>query len=421
MAIHEIKGTTEDLAAGITGDAEVFGFSPMELAKRLRFAAMSYIVSLDEYEASRTRGAVLKDIAYVLDGEEAKLGRRAGVLDGEALDASFGMYPNASIKLHGSEGAGDVYVPGRLDLEVAAFKKMSAARSRSGSPVLFKAESVGTELEPLWSPDATETRKRLQLAAGAAPGPLKAAIGRAEDGLKKVLQLDDETQGGRNARVADGLVAPPDWQLMNWVLDEIWPIRSGQLHSHRMKHVRNIVDQTIIYVRGEDEAAKGGSRLTDSGLITIGGVDDDGGKTRRKRYFNTGWLSSVMTYRHQLNTLRHAVKFVEVRKLELQRPPSPVPEHIRVRLERLDRVAFYPLLDWRRELERRLATGDYRTGDETVRRPTGRVFPIPDVPRLKAGLPQSVVTLKLIRAWKNYSGKKVPPNKGRKAGGRAAG
>ncbi|MGC0055107.1 hypothetical protein ACNSPG_18985 [Brucella pituitosa] len=105
--------------------------------------------------------------------------------------------------------------------------------------------------------------------------------------------------------------------------------------------------------------------------------------------------------------------FIEQRLLKLEASPDRSTEIIERRLERLRHKALYPLHDWFTELKRRLNEADYRTGNENVRRPTGGVIGFPDVPRLKKGLPQSVITLKLLHALASYSGKKVPPNKGR--------
>lgn len=416
MPINEIKGTLEALATGISEDAKAFGFSPRSLAERLRYVAVHYIVSLNEHEESHTRGKVLSDLAHVTDSQAAGIGRRTGVLDGEALDAALGLYPNAGIRLHGSEGRADVYVPRRSDLEVSAIKKMAAVRARSGLPVVFKVEGIRTGLERLWAPDPVEARARLRAAADAEPQLVKEALEREKQVLEKTFQVDTG-KGGRNLKVTSGLNVPPDWRLMNDILNVIWPIDNGQLHSHRMERVRNIVDQVILYIHHTDGDQENRARVNSHGLITIGNYDHEARETttHKRREFDTGWLSSIMTYRHQINTLRRAVQFIEERKLELERAALKLDDN-RARLERIDRVAFYPLLDWRRELERRLSEADYRTGDEKVRRVTGEVFRIPEVPKLKKGMPQAVIALKLVRAWKNYSAKKIPPNKGRIAG-----
>ncbi|MGW9232524.1 hypothetical protein ACWGPT_16820 [Pseudorhizobium sp. NPDC055634] len=413
MMRFEIKGHLEDLQAGITGDAEIFGFSAEGLARRLAFIAEKYVIALDVHVASRTRGAVLNDIAYVANGDEAEIGRRAGILEGEALAAAFGAYPNAAVKLHGIDEYQDVYVPDSADLGVAAIKKMFAVRSRKNVPVLFKAEGLRTGLEEFWAEDRPTALERLQALAQAVPGLVKTALARAEALLKHTFQVGDGAEG-RNQRVVVGVSQPADWQLMSEIFDVIWPIEKGQMHSSKMAHARNIIDQTIIYVRGEDERTKGGTRVGRTGLLSIGARDDD---RDRRHLFSETWFSTILSYRHQINTLRQAVKFIEKRKQELQRIPvsGSSDQTVRLaRLERLDRVAFYPLLDWRRELERRFREADYRTADVTVRRPTGGVFGLPDVPKLKTGMSQAQIAIRLIHAWQRYDSKREPPNKGKR-------
>lgn len=413
MGIYEIKGSLEDLQTGIIGNAESFGFTAERLAWRLGLIAEKHVIALATHAASRTRGAVINDIAYVADGDEAGIGRRAGILEGEALAAAFGAHPNAAVKLHGIDEYQDVYVPDSADLGVAAIKKMFAVRSRKNVPVLFKAEGLRTGLEEFWTEDRTTALERLQGLAQAVPGLVKTALARAEALLKHTFQVSDGAEG-RNQKVVAGVSQPADWQLMSEILDVIWPIEKGQMHSSRMAHARNIIDQTIIYVRGEDERTKGGARVGRTGLLSIGAGDDD---RDRRHLFSETWFSTILSYRHQINTLRQAVKFVEKRKQELQRVPfsDSSDQTVRLaRLERLDRIAFYPLLDWRRELERRFKEADYRTADETVRRPTGGVFGLPDVPKLKTGMSQAQIAIRLIHAWQRYDGKREPPNKGKR-------
>lgn len=114
-------------------------------------------------------------------------------------------------------------------------------------------------------------------------------------------------------------------------------------------------------------------------------------------------LSTILTYRHQINTLREAVKYVEKRKFALEAThPYPRPEHVIQRILRLEARAFYPLLDWRRELEARLRLGDYRTSDAGVRRPTGGIYALPGVPTMMKGLSQAGIVARLVRAWRVF-------------------
>lgn len=389
---YDIKGTLKDLTTGITGDAEKFGFTPRELADQLQFVAIDYVIAQRDHQSSTIRGTVLKNLQYVLDGDENSIGRRITILDDDAIEACFGQYPSSLLKLHGTGEYSDVFVPAHQELEVAAIKKMAAARFRSGQPGLFKAESQPTGLERFGQCDRAEKISILQSLAAEDVPSLKKLLQRVVQNLKNTFQINDG-QGGRNQRVNAGFVSPADWQLINGVLDIIWPIDNGQMHSHMMKHARKIIEQVIIYVKHDPEVIPP--------------------TTEREYLFDSGWFSSILTYRHQINTLRRAVLFIEQRILELEAPPDRSTDTVERRLERLRLKAFYPLHDWFTELKRRLNEADYRTGTENVRRPTGGIIGFSDVPRLKKGLPQSAIALKLLHALASYSGKKVPPNKGR--------
>ncbi|RIK83375.1 MAG: hypothetical protein DCC69_14465 [Hyphomicrobiales bacterium] len=408
MTRPEIKGKLSDLEGAIAGDAKEFGTSSRALAEQLRFVAMDYLILEWDYAASQTRGNVLKSIASVTEGNPETIGLRGFGLDGDALAAVCGQYPTASIKLHGVEDYQDVYVPGRLDLEVAAFKKMAAVHARKNAPVLFKADGMETGLEGAQAPDAMISREKLKALGEASPALFTEAIAHAETLLKRTLQVGDSASG-RNLKMADHVEAPPKWKLINRVLDLIWPLEKGPMHASKMKYARNIINHVIIYVfEGAQENGQRVKRI--DGLITC---DDDSDEQDFR--FDPGMLSTILTYRHQINTLREAVKYVEKRKFALEAThPYPRPEHVIQRILRLEARAFYPLLDWRRELEARLRLGDYRTSDAGVRRPTGGIYALPGVPTMMKGLSQAGIVARLVRAWRVFlrEGPKAPPNKG---------
>jgi hypothetical protein len=407
MTKLEIRGTLADLEGAIASDAREFGYSPRTLAEQLKFVAMDYLILERDYEASQTRGKVLRDIANVTEGDPATIGLRGFALEGDALAAVCGQYPTASIKLHGLEDYQDVYVPGRLDLGVAAFKKMAAVRTRKNAPVLFKAEGMGTGLEEAQAPDALTCQAKLKALAEESPDLFAEAIAHAETLLKQTLQVGDGASG-RNLKMADHVEAPPKWQLINRVLDLIWPIENGPMHWRTMERVRNIVNQVIIYVFDTPEECAQRAKRS-NGLITLGNESDE-----QDYRFGLGMLSTILTYRHQINTLREAVKYVEKRKFALEAVPYPRPEHLTQRILRLEAKVFYPLLDWRRELEARLRLGDYRTSNAGVRRPTGGIFAVPGVPTMAKGSSQAAIVARLVQAWRTYlkEGPKAPPNKG---------
>jgi len=408
MTKLEIKGTLSGLEMGIGSDAREFGYTPRALAEQLRFVAMDYLILERDYAASQTRGNVLKSIANVTEGNPETIGLRGFGLEGDALAAVCGQYPTASVKLHGVEDYEDIYVPGRLDLEIAAFKKMAAIHARKSAPVLFKAENMGTGLEGAQAPDALTSKEKLKALGEASPVQFAEAIAHAEALLKRTLQVGDGA-AGRNLKMADHVEAPPKWKLINRVLDLIWPLEKGPMHWRTMAKVRNIINHVIIYVFETDEESRLRAKKSER-LISLG-TDSDNEDFR----FDPGMLSTILTYRHQVNTLREAVKYVEKRKFVIEAAhPYPRPEHVIQRILRLEAKVFYPLLDWRRELEARLRLGDYRTSDAGVRRPTGGIYAVPGVPTITKGLSQAAIVARLVRAWRVFlrEGPKAPPNKG---------
>ncbi|MEP3668041.1 MAG: hypothetical protein ABJN42_15055 [Roseibium sp.] len=222
--------------------------------------------------------------------------------------------------------------------------------------------------------------------------------------LELVFQVN-EGEGGRNQKVDDGLITPADWRMMNEVLDLIWPIENGKLNPQRVEDARQVVEQVVIFALGE----KGAEANKMKPKMKLKAKKTEKEKIEQSYSFSKAAFSMIMSLRHQINTLRRAVTFIEARRMELTLPNAKNEIRLR-RLNRLDRVAFYPLLDWRRELERRLDEADYRVCDENVRRVTGSRLSFPEVPRYQKSLPQSMITLKLIHAMKNHCGKPVPAN-----------
>lgn len=431
MQKYELKGSIAKLEEDIDPYATAFGLSASKLAMDLRFIAMSYIVSKAEYEAWPTSGSIMKDIAQAINATDQKIGLRAAGLLDETLAALFGRFPNSNLKFEEAGDGGHLYIPDDLNLLVAAAKKQTAIRSRMAASstknldpckpeasAFFKVEGTNTGLERFGSNDFEKLREILKDLGKSHPQELRAAMQRAAETLEKALLLEDPS--GRNRGVVVGLIPPPDWRMMNEVFDLVWPIESGQISPVNMNHLKMIMAHLMVYIYGPDVEPVTKSRKNKQGLITIASDDDDEHDTGANHLFGAKRLEIVKRYRHQVNTLRTAVKFLEERKMELQQVDYPAPEHIRKRLERFDRRAFYPLLDWRRELDRRLYEGDYRSANDNIRRATGPVFRLPDVPNYLHNHSQAQIALILIRAWHDFGQPKVAWNKGKKMPPRVA-
>lgn len=173
------------------------------------------------------------------------------------------------------------------------------------------------------------------------------------------------------------------------ILDNLWPIGNGKIHARKMEPLRNIINAVVLYATADRKKKKGrGASSTE-----LNGEDGDNGLL-----FDANFLSAVLTLRSQISMLNQMLRFIEPRLLDLANPEKyPLPSR-RSRSERLYRRLFYPLLDWRRELERRLQFGDYRSYSKSVRRPTGPSLQTPDMPKTNMKMSNARIAIRLMHA-----------------------
>lgn len=207
------------------------------------------------------------------------------------------------------------------------------------------------------------------------PADFRKHLQRIVEQLETGLQVAGQT-GGRNVAVYDGLEASPDWRLIVDVLDVVWPEEKGRIHARKMEPLRRIIYRTKAHAVGPDEELK---------------------RERRGDLVNNDMISTILTLRYQINSLNKVIRFIEERLHYFDRIINR--ERIMViRMSRLYRCAYYPLITWRRELERRLTFGDYRPWKEELRRPTGGTIHLPEMPKLRNAMPLWKRALRLVRA-----------------------
>lgn len=381
----------EDLEAGIASGALAFGRSPTALAARMAKIAEKYRLVLETHTSSSTRGAVLRALSETLERPDGKLEGALKILPDEAFRALIGQHPISSYAYSiEPEASTDPWLMNSNKITVATMKGRQASRSALASPKLQLSQ---LKVYPIVDAEEwqLEQGKLLRLAREN-PHELRQIVQSTIEELIRAFQLDDQ-KDGRNAKVVDGTAPNPDWLLCNMVLDNLWPISSGKIHARKMEPLRTIINAVVVYATEGRKRKKGrGGSSAES--------DEDGDNGL---LFDRNFLSDIITLRSQIFLLNQTIKFIEPRLLALTDPEKyPLPSR-RTRSERLDRRLLYPLLDWRRELERRLQFGDYRAYSDRVRRPTGPPLQTPDVPKTNKKMSNARLAIRLMHAAKTLA------------------
>jgi hypothetical protein len=247
-----------------------------------------------------------------------------------------------------------------------------ARQSLSGEPVLTDAQP---EVSIFHGTDAD--RSTLTQFAKQDPAAFREYIARVVEQLKAGFQISGQ-KGGSNRSIHEGLEAGLDWRLVINVLDVIWPAEKGRLHARKMEALWTIIIRTKAYAVGESEDES--DHANDVGI-------------------NKDMVSGILTLRYQINSLNQVIHFVE-RRLHSFQGDLGMDDYIWRREQRLENWGYFPLIIWRRELERRLDFGDYRAWKKGLRRATGDSIQVPDMPRLRNKMSLSQRTLRLVRAAK---------------------
>lgn len=377
----------EDLEAGIASGALAFGKSPAALAARMAKIAEKYRSVLEAHTASSTRGAVLRALTETLERPDVKLEGAIRILPDEAFHALVGQHPISSYAHSiGSEASTAPWLMNSNKITVATMKARQARRS---TPHSSKFQLSQLKIYPGMDADEWQfEREKLLRLARESPHDLRQIVQKTVAEITRAFQLDGQ-KGGRNLKVVDGIAPNPDWLLCNMVLDNLWPVSKGKIHARKMEPLRTIINAVVAYATEDRKVKKGrGGSSAESDE-----EDSDNGLL-----FDANFLSAVITLRSQISLLNQTIKFIEPRLLALADPEKyPLPSR-RSRSERLYRRLFYPLLDWRRELERRLEFGDYRSYSKSVRRPTGPALPTPDMPKTNKQMSGARIAIRLMHA-----------------------
>jgi len=354
----------ENLEVFIAESATALGLKPRFLAVQLESIAKEYIAAIENYRDSATRGEVVRSLAEVIELPDNRLPGAISILGMDATRALMGRFPNAFLRFTGIDG--DQHLTWVVDDEaiaLATFKSRMALQSLSGQPNLIKVKLQRTGIDFFNLGEEDKVRAYLAAVASFDPGLVREVVGSTIKLLTDVFEL--HPGNARNIKVLDGARANVDWQLINLILDLVWPMERGEFHSRKMKHLRELVNGVVRYVWGETRPRRGAPSR-----------EDDGGEKEGNLLFDSMLLSGVLTLRHQINSLTQALEDIEPRIRGLDNEFGDI-------VTRLDTIAYYPLLDWKRELERRLLFGDYRPKSPGVRRYTGEVVTTPLMPRFK--------------------------------------
>lgn len=409
MSAYEIKGRFSDLEDGISSSARAFDWRPSELALQLKFVAFNYAINRDKAAGAPTRGQVLGEMDRLPEAllQDDESGSKA-VLD-EAIALSTGNDLAPFIKLQALDGSASLILPDRIDLIVAASKQKRALDFRGRRSQALSVGPVRSGLEVLKDSSRTELKRKLRALAKDRPKQVKDSTRRAKANLMAMLWIGDG-RGGRNVGLAVGFDAPARWQLVQDVLDIIWPLNNGLMPGSKRADALNLIDQVLYYVDGV-KVSTGTKRRKDGKL---GAVGDDEQKGRGEG-IDRNLFKDCLALRFQKLKLEQSRVHLEKRVGRYQAVLYDCPDYVTTRWMSLTIYALAPIKDWLAEVTRRLEQGDYRPTDTDVRRSTFSVLELPNAPKLGPKLSASAVAVRLLRAWHRFEreGKPAVHNKGK--------
>lgn len=364
-----------DLHANLDGPADELGWKRWDLKRKIEIISTQYIEAIRNYQEAKTRGEILHSLKDVVQKSDETLTNAISILHVEAIQAMMGLFPNALAHYTDVE-SGDhlAWVTNDDDVMKAAFQSRMALQSQRGEPNLIRVEMNPTGHGVFGRGDEDIFRSCLIAIAEVDPDQIRQLAQDTIESLVKVFQFANE-KDGRNTRILDGVRANADWQLYNLILDEVWPMENGELHSTRRKPILAILEAVMTYVWGDEKPKRGkGNR--------IWGKKGKPRTVDKTVLYDPALFSAVLTLRHQINSLSCALEIVNRRFAEIDAARETFDEAAGL-LNALDRLALYPLRDWMNELRRRLQFGDYRPHNRSIRRPTGEIVRTPAMPKFR--------------------------------------
>lgn len=359
----------------IEAPARELGWEPGDLMPKLAIISEEYVKAIELYRKSKTRGEILRSLTEILHESDRAIAGLVSNLPVEAIQAMMGAFPNTlahytDIKSHDHVA----WVANDDAIMKAAFQSRMALQSLRDEPNLVRVELNRTGREIFDQGDEDIFRSCLLSIVEVDPSQVRHLAQDSIESLTKVFQFH-EAGGGRNTSVLDGARANADWQLYNLLLDEIWPIENGELHSAKMQPMREILNAVMTCVWGNEKPKRGkGNKIVDKNERAANGGKD--------YFFDKALFSAVLTLRHQINSLSRALEIADRRFAVVQASRETFDDPGTI-LNALDRLALYPLRDWMNELKRRLKFGDYRPHDRQIRRPTGEIVRTPPMPKFR--------------------------------------
>ena len=364
-----------DLFKNTEGFLKQFGIDPATVAPALLAASQDYAFRLTQRANTPSRSELLVELGELENLAPNRRDRRLLAMSETAIRSLCGIFPSSMITLESFGGDSPEFrIIDNLDAVVSAIKNDIAHRAAKGIPLVGKVRGEATALAAVAMTDLGQARSMLALWATKEPDSFGDHIRSTIIVQENTFQLTDGS--GRNIHITESVDPNPAWRLINAVLDIVWPIENGKLRQKR-DALSTIIGQ-----------AKCFALTSDAGHDV---VSDDA------NHVDADLISMALTLRHQINSLDQAIQFLEIRRARYQ-TSDDFSNATWKREERLDRRAFYPLVDWRRELQRRLRHGDYLPWKKTIRRATGPVYRIPEMPVFNKNMNLVRRTLMLIRA-----------------------
>ena len=401
------QGSREKLTACVTKYGSIFSrdddhdsaegliyirnLTPEILDQRLHNIAGRYLVHYNEHRTAPTRGSILRELRDLRDLPTERLERGVNILSRQAVAALFGGFPAPFVSLSGlTDDDAPLFVPSNVPLMIATSKSLTAREAISGRPTVLKETKRSGGMAVTTEEDERLAKSVLAELASSDPDRLRQLIDRIVELLLDTFQVRDQ-RGGHNTTIIDNVVPAADWKLIIDVLDVIWPMNKGEMHSSKMRAAREIIEATKRYALGDEEAAREMKRRAKKKKGLAPGTESLANLVDPKLF------SYVHTLRHRINSLNISIKAIEKRLFEIELGECRGKADWS-RQEPLYRRAFYPLLNWRRELERRLLFGDYRPWKHDIRRPTGDILNVPEMPELTHEMSLARKTLLLIHS-----------------------
>lgn len=296
------------------------------------------------------------------------------------------------ISNHSSGGA----VWGSEFNKVSALHNLTAKAAADGDPAFAIRRSVKRIDPAVWSSLGIDVSSN-KAAIFVVPSWLRQENSETKSNLLKLIdtriaevraafQLPRGYNAGRRTLHSYGQTNA-EWVLMRRVLDAVWPLERGKPNSRQIVALKAIIDETTLLAAGypndldkqTDELSERQKRTSPLSVF-IGGD--------RK--------SAIITYRHQLATLNGVIALTEKclnadggATLSGELHGECLPEAL---------FMLHKLRDWRREIGRRLETGDYLIHHTEAPRPSGQLLWLPAFPKSPPDLDDPIFLIELCQA-----------------------